>query len=246
MDSPTVNKPYNEKLILLDDKKYNSAGVLLINRYSNKDCVVLFKSALPIPSGINKGKFYCDIPGGGIDIDDETLEKTASRELFEETKKLLDIAPNKLKYLKDKDSFLELPGRRLSGKRKSGLFACYVTRLPHLSYKIYNTNKEILKKIKIDKVFYETIELIRIPISNLKEYFKDKKISEIKKQIEVKDINDNLQFITVLASKCIYLAINKILNEKNLIDSPERLIDYKEFPNDLKDGKLKGITIKYH
>jgi len=246
MDSPTVNKPYNEKLILLDDKKYNSAGVLLINRYSNKDCVVLFKSALPIPSGINKGKFYCDIPGGGIDIEDETLEKTASRELFEETKKLLDIAPNKLKYLKDKDSFIELPGRRLSGKRKSGLFACYVTRLPHLSYKIYNTNKEILKKIKIDKVFYETIELIRIPISNLKEYFKDKKISEIKKQIEVKDINDNLQFITVLASKCIYLAINKIFNEKNLIDNPERLTDYKEFPNDLNDGKLKGITIKYH
>jgi 8-oxo-dGTP pyrophosphatase MutT (NUDIX family) len=245
MDSSTVNNPYNEKLILLDDKKYNSAGVLLINRYSNKDCVVLFKSALPIPSGINKGKFYCDIPGGGIDIKDDTLEQTASRELFEETKKLLDISPNKLKFIKDKDSFLELPGRRLSGKRKAGLFACYVTKLPHINSKIYNNNKEILKKIKIDKVFYETIELIRIPNANLKEYFKDKKISEIKKQIEVKDINDNLQFITVLASKCIYLAINKILNEKSLIDNPEKLTDYKEITNDLKDEKLKGMTIKY-
>jgi len=245
MDSQPVNNPYNEKLILIDEKKYNSAGVLLISRYSNKDCIILFKSALPIPSGVNKGKFYCDIPGGGIDIHDNTIEETANRELFEETKKLLDISTNKLKSLKDKDSYLELPGRRLSGKRKAGLFACYVARLPHISSKIYDTNKEILKKVKIDKVFYETIELVRIPISNVKEYFKDKKLSDIRKQIEVKDINDNSQFITVLASKCIFLAINKIFNNKSLIDNAEKINEYKEISNDLKEGALKGITIKY-
>ena len=168
----------NEKIIELDDKKYNSAGVLIIHRFSSKDCVVLFKSSMYVPSGVNKGKYYCDIPGGGIDLLDNTIEDTASRELFEESKKLISISSKNLKLAKDIESFIELPGRRLSGKRKAGLFACFVCKLSNVSSKIYNKNKDILKKIKMDPVFYETIELVRIPISHIKEYFKDKKISK--------------------------------------------------------------------
>jgi hypothetical protein len=119
---------YTEKILTIDDKNYNSAGVLIINKYLNKDCIVFFKSSKPIPSGVNKGKFYCDIPGGGIDIKDESLEETASRELYEESKKLLSISKNNLEMMKQNNSFFELPGRRLSGKRKVGLFGCFVCK----------------------------------------------------------------------------------------------------------------------
>lgn len=240
-----ADKSVNEKLIEEDGKVYNSAGVLLISKKYGTDCVILFKSSLPIPDGVNKGKFYCDIPGGGIDIKDASLEDAAKRELFEETKKLLYIPTATLKNIKDKGSFLELPGRR-PHKRKAGLFACYVARLIHVSSKIYNINKEILKKVKIDPVYYETIELVRIPIFNLKEYFANKKLSDIKKQIEVKDIDGTPQFITLLASKCIYQAINQMNFAKPLIDSPFTLNDCQSYYNDLKYDNKKGITIKYN
>lgn len=230
----------NEKIIELDDKKYNSAGVLIIHRFSSKDCVVLFKSSMYVPSGVNKGKYYCDIPGGGIDISDNSIEDTASRELFEESKKLISISSKNLKLAKDIESFLELPGRRLSGKRKAGLFACFVCKLSNVSSRIYNKNKEILKKIKMDPIYYETIELVRIPISNIKEYFKDKKISDIKKQCEIKDINDEVQYITVLASKCLLLA-----NQKNIYDGAIKFSDNKEIPNDIIYNNSRGLTIKY-
>jgi len=231
----------NEKILELDDKKYNSAGVLIITKYSGQECIILFKSSMFVPSGINKGKYYCDVPGGGIDLSDKSLEETASRELFEESKKLLSISHKNLKIAKDNNSFFELPGRRLSGKRKAGLFGCFVCRLGHISSKIYDKNKEILKKIKMDRVYYETSELIRIPINNIREYFDNMKLSDIKKPCEIKDINNVIQYITVLASKCLFLSCIKLDTIKNAI----KFIDYKEITNDLIDCDNKGITIKY-
>ena len=233
---------YNEKIIIDNDKKYNSAGVLIVNRFANKDCVVFFKSSRPVPSGINKGKFYCDIPGGGIDIEDGSLEETASRELFEVSKKLLSISKNNLAHMKESGSFLELPGRRLSGKRKIGLFACYICKLAYVNVKIYNSNKDILKKMSLDSVYYETIELIRFPIDEIRAYFKNKKLSDIKNQCEIRDSSGTLQFITLLASKCLFLAVS---GELPLIDSAVKLIEYEEVENNLDDGKHKGKTIRY-
>ena len=240
-----IQKEPTEKLLIIEERKYNSAGVLIINKYMNKDCVVLFKSALPIPSGVNKGMFYCDIPGGGIDVKDDSLEETASRELYEESKKLLSISKTKLAEVRKNDSFFDLPGRRLSGKRKAGLFACFVCRLSNVSTKYYNLNRELLKKVKIDKVFYETIEVVKIPINNIKEYFADKKLSDIKKPCEIKDVNNVIQYITVLASKCLFLACIKINNETTILQNSIKLVDYKEILNDLIEGENKGITIKY-
>jgi len=233
---------YTEKILTIDDKKYNSAGVLIINKYLNKDCIVFFKSSKPIPSGVNKGKFYCDIPGGGIDIKDESLEETASRELYEESKKLLSISKNNLEMMKQNKSFFELPGRRLSGKRKVGLFGCFVCKLLYVNAKIYNTNKDLLKKVKLDNVYYETIELVKFPIENIKEYFKDKKLSDIKKQCEIKDSSGTYQFITLLASKCLFLAVN---GDNPIVDSAYKLTEYEEIENNLQDGKRKGKTIRY-
>jgi len=237
--------PSNEKILEENDKKYNSAGVLIISKYSGQDCIILFKSSLYVPSGINKGKYYCDIPGGGVDILDSSIEDTASRELFEESKKLLLISQKNLKLAKDNNSFLELPGRRLSGKRKAGLFACFVCRLLNVKSKIYNKNKDILKKIKMSHVYYETSELIRIPINNIREYFKDIKLSDIKKPCEIKDVNNVIQYITLLASKCLFLACVKIVNEGTIYENAIKISEYKEIFNDLINGENKGITIKY-
>jgi hypothetical protein len=245
MEPKNVSKISNEKILEINDKKYNSAGVLMINKYSGQECIILFKSSMYVSSGVNKGKYYCDIPGGGIDIIDSSIEETASRELFEESKKLVLISQKNLKFAKDNNSFLELPGRRLSGKRKAGLFACFVCKLSHISSKIYNKNKDILKKIKMDHVYYETNELIRIPISHIKEYFLDKKLSDIKKPCEIKDVNNVIQYITVLASKCLFLACIKINNETTILQNAIKLVDYKEILNDLIEGDNKGITIKY-
>jgi len=240
------DKKLNEKILEENEKKYNSAGVLMATKYSGQECIILFKSSLYVPSGINKGKYYCDIPGGGIDILDSSIEETASRELFEESKKLVLISHKNLKQAKEEKSFLELPGRRLSGKRKPGLFACFVCRLPHISSKIYNKNKDILKKIKMNHVYYETSELIRIPINNIKEYFKDMKLSDIKKTCEIKDVNNTVQYITVLASKCLFLACVKLIDEKTILQNAIKFGEYKEISNDLIDGENKGITIKYY
>lgn len=230
----------NEKIIELNEKKYNSAGVLMIHKYAGQECAILFKSSMYVPSGVNKGKYYCDIPGGGIDISDNSIEEAASRELYEESKKLISISTKNLTIAKELDSFLELPGRRLSGKRKAGLFACFVCKLSNVSKKIYDKNKEILKKIKMDHVYYETIELIRIPINNIKEYFKDMKISDIKKQCEIKDNNDEIQYITLQASKCLFLAF-----QKNIYDCAVKFSDNKEIPNDIIFNNSKGSTLKY-
>lgn len=230
----------NEKIIELNEKKYNSAGVLMIHKYAGQECAILFKSSMYVPSGVNKGKYYCDIPGGGIDISDNSIEEAASRELYEESKKLISISTKNLTIAKELESFLELPGRRLSGKRKAGLFACFVCKLSNVSKKIYDKNKEILKKIKMDHVYYETIELIRIPINNIKEYFKDMKMSDIKKQCEIKDNNNEIQYITLQASKCLFLAF-----QKNIYDLAVKISDYKEIPNDIIFNNSKGSTLKY-
>lgn len=237
--------PSNEKILEENDKKYNSAGVLIISKYSGQDCIILFKSSLYVPSGINKGKYYCDIPGGGIDNIDSSIEDTASRELFEESKKLLSISQKNLKLAKDNNSFLELPGRRLSGKRKAGLFACFVCRLLNVKSKIYNKNKDILKKLKMSHVYYETSELIRIPINNIRAYFKDLKLSDIKKPCEIKDVNNVVQYITLLASKCLFLACVKTVNDETIYENAIKFSEYKEILNDLISGDDKGITIKY-
>jgi hypothetical protein len=158
---------------------------------------------------------------------------------------LLSISKTKLAEVRKNDSFFDLPGRRLSGKRKAGLFACFVCRLSNVSTKYYNLNRELLKKVKIDKVFYETIEVVKIPINNIKEYFADKKLSDIKKQCEIKDINDNSQNVTLLASKCLYLALNKMVNEKSLLEDSFKLSGSKEVSFKLDESKDKGMTIRY-
>jgi hypothetical protein len=68
----------------------------------------------------------------------------------------------------------------------------------------------------------------------------DKKISDIKKQCEIKDVNDEIQYITVQASKCLFLA-----NEKNIYDGVIKFSDNKEIPNDIIYNNSRGLTIKY-
>jgi hypothetical protein len=68
------------------EKKYNGAGVFLIERYHNKCAIIIVKELNGLWS----------VPGGRTDDNDEPNE-TAARELFEETNGLFYINPTILK-----------------------------------------------------------------------------------------------------------------------------------------------------
>jgi hypothetical protein len=142
-----------DKLIFDNDIKFNSAGVIFIYN----DNFVIFKSSF---------NDFCDIAGGGIDIKDNTIEETASRELLEESRFLFKIKSETLKNARDNNAFIYVKGRKIHRKRKAGKFACYVIEIDNLDTSIYSKNKETLKINKLPRYYYETENIVLIPINN--------------------------------------------------------------------------------
>ena len=142
-----------DKLIFDNDIKFNSAGVIFI--YNNN--FVIFKSSF---------NDFCDVAGGGIDMKDNTIEETASRELLEESRFLFKIKSETLKNARDNKSFVYVKGRKIHNKRKAGKFACYVIEIDILDTLVYNKNKETLKTNKLPHYYYETENIILVPINN--------------------------------------------------------------------------------
>jgi hypothetical protein len=142
-----------DKLIFDNDIKFNSAGVIFI--YNNN--FVIFKSSF---------NDFCDVAGGGIDMKDNTIEETASRELLEESRLLFQIKSEILKNARDNKAFVYVKGRKIHRRRKAGSFACYVIEIDKLDTLVYNKNKETLKTIKLPHYYYETEDIKLIPIDN--------------------------------------------------------------------------------
>ena len=214
-----VKSTYNdtkEKIIIDNSSTYNSAGVLLLSKNDSEElCVNLFKSAYKVTRGKNTGYYYSGIAGGGINEDDETVEAAACRELNEESCKTVLISSSKLKMLKKLGSYVEIVGKTLSGKRKAGLFACYVCKLPSLAYTLefhFNDNKDIINKGNFSYAFNETTNLVKIPIKDIKSKISNLNYTELKPMSFL--VNGVNEFVDERTLKCLW----KIINENSYGD----------------------------
>ena len=189
-----------DKLIIEKGVSYNSAGVIFIFNGN----FVLFKSS----QTDENFDFFCDVAGGGIDKDDKTLEHSASRELFEESRMMFKIDPNTLKEARDSNAFVKIPGRTIEGRRMPGQFGCYFIGIDYVEPNVYYKNKEELKQIKLPKYYYETDDLVFLPIKNMEDYFKHHK--KPYQYTFIKDNQNKYKKITLLALYCMY----KFLEDK--------------------------------
>ena len=231
-----IKSNYNdtiEKVITENNKIYNSAGVLLLStNESNELCVNLFKSAYKVTRGKNSGNFYCGIAGGGINEDDKSIAATACRELYEESCKTLLISEDILNSSKKLDSFVEIVGKTLSGKRKAGLFACYICKLPCLANMLefhYDSNKSIISEGNYNYAFNETTNLVKISINVIKKTISKLNFSELKPIAF--EINGKKEYVDERTIKCLW----KIINENSYgdnFDNFDKLSDFEYYSDE--------------
>ena len=117
-------------LINKNEKNFNGAGVLLISG----EHIILFKSTNLLLKGYNVGNYYCAIGCGRIDKD-ETLQMTASRELYEESCKTFSVSKDT--FDRKADVFFDI-----KNNRDDYYFRCFIIEIPN----IISTIKEFFNK----------------------------------------------------------------------------------------------------
>jgi hypothetical protein len=220
-----------EKTISVNNKTYNSAGVLIITEDVDDSYIVLFKSNTLVNRGPNTGNYYYGIGGGGINNKDLDVESAAKRELYEESCKTLIISEDILSYLKNKKSYVEIIGKTLSGHRKPGLFACYICNLTNISNCIkfyYSINKNIIENSNVDYVYNETQDVDKFSVNLIKKAIQHLNYSEIKPML-IYNSEGEPKFIDERTLKCMWKIINdtdiNIYSKK--IESYEMITDNK-------------------
>jgi len=231
LEYPQIIQNENEltdKTINLNNKIYNSAGVLIISEYNDKNYLILFKSSTQVNRGKNLGEYYYGMAGGGINNKDDTIESAARRELYEESCKTVMISDEILKNLKNKNSYVEIIGKTLSGQRKAGLFACYICNLDIIKFCIksfYDENKKIIKDSTMDYAYNETQAISMFDFDMIKKELNNLNYNDIK-PIKFKNNEDNYNFIDERTLKCIWKMIklnnNSKLSNYQLIDNDDK------------------------
>lgn len=220
-----------EKTISVNNKTYNSAGVLIITEDDNDNYVVLFKSNTLVNRGPNIGNYYYGIAGGGINNKDLDVESAAKRELYEESCKTVIIPEKILSDYKHNNSYVEIIGKTLSGHRKPGLFACYICNLTNISNCMkyyYSNNKSIIENSNIDYVYNETQDVDKFSINLIEKAIHHLNYSEIKPMV-INNSEGEPKFIDERTLKCMW----KIINDSDIniyskkIESYEMITDNK-------------------
>jgi len=149
-----------ETIIVENDKKYNSAGVLIFcDDIKNGVNIYLFQSTNRVPAGKNVGEYYYGLAAGGICRKDTSVSDAARRELFEESCKTAMISQDTLNNNYKNGSYVEIPAKSFTGTRERGNFRCYVCNLSgqfDSIKKFYETNLNIISSQTTEKVFKET------------------------------------------------------------------------------------------
>ena len=169
--SKSVLKGGVQKTITLNGVDYQGADMFIINNYPGLgECVVLFQQQ-------NKMGPYLQLPGGRCESKHQSLEDTIYDELYEESKKSICVSKRVFQRMTERGSYVEYDGD-LQGK--IGKRRCFVAKVPFISEKIFNKNKEIFSKklkkafnqrnqIEQDKLrkYMETEHMVRIPLTQL-------------------------------------------------------------------------------
>lgn len=145
--------------------KFTGAGFLILEHYKDiktktiKPAIVLFGMLL------RKEGFVFTIPGGGIE-EGESRSKAASRELYEETAKMIKIIPKKMQQYKHVD----IPFRN-----KTEAFRTYYGFIDGLSRnKFLKYRDKLLQDPKTSKVYLETRDMVHVYMDDLYNYMKKK------------------------------------------------------------------------
>lgn len=206
-----------EKTILENDKKYNSAGVLIFCDTFDGQNVYLFQSTNRVPKGKNVGEYYYGVAAGGICNKDTSVSDAARRELFEESCKTFMISQETLNNGYENGSYVEIPAKSFTGTREHGNFRCYVCNLSGQSESIknfYENNLNIVSNINIDRVYKETknIGVFNIKVFDMLQSMNFKEI----KPMQVYDNDNNLCFIDERTLKSLWTIINRNKNVLNI------------------------------
>jgi hypothetical protein len=202
-----------EKTIVENDKKYNSAGVLIFCDNLQGQNVYLFQSTNRVPKGKNVGEYYYGVAAGGICMKDISVSDAARRELFEESCKTFMISQETLNNSYENGSYVEIPAKSFTGTREHGNFRCYVCNLTGQTDSIknlYENNLNVVSNLNTDRVYKETknIGVFNIKAFDILESMNFKEI----KPMQVCDNNDNLCFIDERTLKSLWTIINRNKN----------------------------------
>jgi len=181
-----------QKEIKIRNTKFNSSGVLL---FSN-DLIYLFRNS-NVVLGKNRGEYYCGMTKGRIDSTDTTLEKTATRELYEESCKTIFI-----------------PKECLNGTYKNYVdatdynktYRIYFCELPDdfPNFKsMYLSNLDNIEDSENNIKYHETDNLFVFNINEIIDKIKDKQFYKLRPE-KFHDTEGNLHFIDRKTIQVIY------------------------------------------
>jgi len=163
-------------IYLENNNTYSGAGVIVVEDYYKKDgtkipCIVLVQN--------NLSQLYSDF-GGTYETKHGSLQKTAHKELQEESIGLFDITS---KYF---THYVDIP----AGKHKYRVYSIKINGINRKCYH-YNRNKIyhlIRNKIHVPSSWRETSDIAHIPIKNIDFDVLDKRGSIIIRDIEKRSI----------------------------------------------------------
>lgn len=188
-------------LINKNEKNFNGAGVLLISG----EHIILFKSTNLLLKGYNVGNYYCAIGCGRIDKD-ETLQMTASRELYEESCKTFLVSKDT--FDRKADVFFDI-----KNNRDDYYFRCFIIEIPNIISTIkdnyINNQKEIDKSDIKNMPYCETDQIAIIKISNIMNKIKEYTYECLKPEV-CKDIDSNNRIINLKSLQVIYRYANEL------------------------------------
>lgn len=175
------------------NKEYIGAGLMIVDKYNNRPCVILFEST----KKMGKNKYYEDL-GGQIDKEDlklynyDPLVQTAIREAFEESRGLLNFTS--VYHVKpkifNKNMFVDVENKH--GYLYRSYFVCIDNdTLDNVSYKDYHKNIKNLDKPDIPNVMKETTNYKRFYVKDLV----DDGIMKAEHHFKTTDVDGNEAFI---------------------------------------------------
>lgn len=182
------------------DKNYSGSGILLVDLYNNKPCLILFSSK-------RKGNILYGDLGGHIDKEDmhsiEPLLTCATREAFEESMGLFNFT--KCSHMtQNKNRIIDIKNK------KNQHYRCFIVPLDtgmfgEIENQNYTKNKTILNARNVPNVFKETHDVRRFYISDMI----DNGIKHTHDNFETKDIFGDKHMIYSRTVNVIKKALDK-------------------------------------
>ena len=145
------------------------AGVLLISKYNDEPCIVIYQMARRHPVAI----IMCDTLGGHID-NDERPHEAAVREAYEESAATIKISPTTLLDMDISRKFVDVPNYNERGC----YFRAYVVSVKNVHEDAYCRNVRYFLR-NGPKHYAETDELVRCYMSDVYRFIKNNNTSII-------------------------------------------------------------------